>query len=143
MCHDRSVRTWADLSHEEQCLMVNAREHDLLPSVLSDWRTDLDRTDKLNLLPVLAAALVSLVGQGFIEVRQLFKDGEGGDCYDVIARDRLPEVLADRAVWEYTDHSWAYRDEGVAIVETTAGKGLSRTDRSGVPDPQSSNPHLK
>ncbi|RAO43461.1 hypothetical protein GAR06_04594 [Micromonospora saelicesensis] len=121
--------------------MVNAQEHDLLPSVLWDWRTDLDQEDKLALLPVLAAALVVLVGDGLIEVRRMFVDGSGG--YEVVPPGQLPEVLADQAAWEYTGHSWIHRDEGLAIVETQAGRELSQTARSGVPDPQSSNPYLK
>ncbi|MEV4655549.1 hypothetical protein [Micromonospora sp. NPDC049301] len=129
--------------------MVNAQEHDLLPSVLWDWRTDLGQEDKLTLLPVLAAALVALVNDGLIEVRRLFVDvdpsgsGSGSGSYEVIPCGQLPDVLADQAVWEYTDHSWIHRDEGLAIVETHAGRELSLTDRSGVPNPQSSNPYLK
>ncbi|MEU1397669.1 hypothetical protein ABZ403_16630 [Micromonospora zamorensis] len=72
----------------------------------------------MTLLPVLAAALVSLVNDGLIEVRQLFVDGSGS--YEVIPCGQLPDVLADQAVWEYTDHSWIHRDEGLAIVETHA-----------------------
>ncbi|MFC4016638.1 hypothetical protein ACFOW4_01565 [Micromonospora sp. GCM10011542] len=136
------MRTWNGLNHEEQCLLVNAQEHDLLPSVLWDWRTDLDQEDKLTLLPVLAAALVSLVGDGLIEVRRLFVDGSGSGSYEVVPCGQLPDVLADQAVWEYTDHGWIHRDEGLAIVETHAGRELSLTDRSGVPDPQRSNPYL-
>ncbi|MGC4833289.1 hypothetical protein ACLQ3D_02175 [Micromonospora vinacea] len=132
---------WDGLSHEEQCLMVNAQEHDLLPSVLWDWRTDLDQEDKLALLPVLAAALVALVDEGLVEVRRLLVDGSGS--YEVVPRGQLPDLLADQAAWEYTDHSWIHRDEGLMIVETQAGRELSRTARWGVPDPQSSNPYLK
>jgi hypothetical protein len=135
------MRTWNQLSHEEQCLMVNASEHDLLPSVLWDWRTDLDFADRFALLPQLADALVSLVNQGLVEVRRMFVDTNGEESLETISRDHLPEVLADPAVWEYTDHTWTYRDEGLVIVETTAGQHLSRTSRPGVPDPQSSNPH--
>jgi hypothetical protein len=123
--------------------MVNAREHDLLPSVLWDWRTDLDFADRLARCGELADALVRLVDRGLIEVRRLFLDDNGGNRYDVISREHLPDTLADPAVWEYTDHSWIHRDEGLAIVETPAGRQLSRTDRSGVPDPQRSNPYLK
>nr|WTA68027.1 hypothetical protein OHB51_02295 [Micromonospora sp. NBC_00855] len=121
--------------------MVNAQEHDLLPSVLWDWRTDLDQEDKLALLPVLAAALVALVDEGLVEVRRLLVDGSGS--YEVVPRGQLPDLLADQAAWEYTDHSWIHRDEGLMIVETQAGRELSRTARWGVPDPQSSNPYLK
>jgi hypothetical protein len=142
LCHYQAVRTWNDLNHEEQCLMVNAREHDLLPGVLWDWRTDLDQEYKLALLPVLADALIALVDQGYKEVRRLFVGVNGNDSYNVIPRDQLPDVLADQVVWEYTDHSWIHRDEGLAIVETATGQELSRTDRSGVPDPKSSNSHL-
>lgn len=122
--------------------MVNAREHDLLPSVLYDWRTDLELADKLPLLPGLADDLIALVDQGLIEVRRVFLDENGTDSYDVVPRDSLPDVLADQAVWLYTDHTWLHRDEGLVIVETAAGQELSRTDRSGVPDPQASNPYL-
>jgi hypothetical protein len=120
--------------------MVNAQEHDLLPSVLWDWRTDLDQEDKVALLPVLAAALVSLINDGLIEVRR-FVGGDGS--YEVVPRGQLSDVLADPTAWEYTDHSWIHRDVGLAIVETPAGRELSLTDRSGVPDPQSSNPYLR
>ncbi|WP_262285836.1 hypothetical protein [Micromonospora sp. MA102] len=122
--------------------MVNAREHDLLPGVLYDWRTDLELADKLSRLPDLAAALIALVDQGLIEVRRLFVDEDGADSYDVVSRESLADVLADQAVWQYTDDSWIHRDDGLAIVETAAGRELSRTDRSWVPDPQASNPYL-
>ena len=123
--------------------MVNAREHDLLSSVMWDWRTDLDVTDRLARYGELADALIRLVDRGLIEVRRLFVDDNRNNRYEVISREHLPDALADPAVWEYTDHSWTHRDEGLAIVETPAGQRLSRTDRSGVPDPQSSNPHLE
>lgn len=137
------VRSWDGLSHEEQCLMVNAREHDLVPSVMWDWRTDLDFADRLVRYGELAEALIGLVDQGFIEVRRLFVDGDGNDRHEVISREQLPEILADPGVWQYTDRSWVHRDEGFAVVETPAGQRLSRTDRAGVPDPQRSNPHLR
>jgi hypothetical protein len=123
--------------------MVNARESDLLPSVMWDWRTDLDFADRLARYGELANVLIQLVDEGLIEVRRLFVGDDRNDRYEVISRDRLPDVVADRAVWEYTDHNWTHRDEDLATVETPAGQQLSRTDRSGVPDPQGSNPDLK
>jgi hypothetical protein len=119
--------------------MVNAREHDLLPGTLFDWRTDLDVDERLARVPVLAAALVDLVDQGLIEVRR-FVPGDDGHG-EVVSRDRLPAVLADRAVWQYSDRAWLHRDEGLALRETPAGRELTRTDHSGTPDPQASNPH--
>jgi hypothetical protein len=129
---------WDALSHEEQCLMVNAREHDLLPGVMGDWRTDLEPAERFSRYGELATVLIDLVDRGLIEVRRLSENDE----YEVIGRADLAEALADPATWEYTDHNWIHRDEGLAIVETPAGKQLSRGDTSGVPDPQSSNPHL-
>jgi hypothetical protein len=139
-CEDSAMRTWDELSHEEQCLMVNAREHDLLPGTLHDWRTDLDQEPKLALVSELADALVSLVDQGLIEVRRLVA---GRDGHDVVPRTELPGVLADTGVWEYSERAWGYRDDGLCIVATTRGWELARTDRSGVPDPQASNPYLR
>ena len=120
--------------------MVNAREHDLLPGTLFDWRTDLDDEAKIPLLPELAQVLIRLVGQGFVEVRSLVRDR---DDYDVVAGAELAQILADPAVWFYSDYSWTSRDEGLAIVLTPLGRDLTRTDHNGVPDPQSSNPHLR
>lgn len=122
--------------------MVNAREHDLLPSVMWDWRTDLDFDERLARRNELADALVRLVDQGLVEVRRLWVDGDGDDQYEVVARDALSATLAEPAVWEYNDHTWIHRDEGLAIVETPAGQRLSRTAPPGVPEPQRSNPHL-
>ena len=118
--------------------MVNAREHDLLPGVMWDWRTDLDFDDRLSRYGELADSLLQLVDQGLIEVRRLLRE----DRYEVVAPEHLGEVLADAAVWSYTERGWEHRDEGLAIVETPAGQQLSRTDGSGVPDPQKSNPYL-
>lgn len=134
------MRVWDDLNHEEQCLMVNAREHDLLPGALFDWRSDLDVSERMARVSELADTLIALVDQGYIEVRRLVP---GDDGYDVVGRDRLPEVLADPAVWEYSERGWVDRDDGLAIVETAVGKQLTRTDRSGVPNPGASNPHRR
>jgi hypothetical protein len=60
---------WDALRHEEQCLMVNAREHDLLPSVMWDWRTDLDFQDRLLRYEEWAEVLLRLVDDGLIDVR--------------------------------------------------------------------------
>ncbi|GAA5188171.1 hypothetical protein GCM10023322_38160 [Rugosimonospora acidiphila] len=140
-CQYLIMRTWDELSHDEQCLMVNAREHDLLPGAIYDWRTDLEFADRLERAPELGPVLIALVDQGLIEVRRLSPDRTDGS-YEVISRERLPELLADRTVWNYTDRGWDHRDEGLVIVETPAGQQLTRTDRSGVPNPQASNPFL-
>lgn len=128
------MRVWADLSHPEQCLMVNAAEHDLLPSVMWDWRTDLDFADRLTRYAELARTLIGLVDQGLVQVH-LFSD-------EIVGSAELPAVLADPAVWHYTDHNWMHRDEGLFITETPAGRQLTRTSPPGVPDPQSSNPSI-
>jgi hypothetical protein len=104
------------LSHEEQCLMINAAEHDLLPSVIWDWRADLDFGERLRRFPELAAALIGLVDRGAIEVRRF----AGGDDYEVVGRAGLEAVLAEPAVGQYDDHTWIHRDRGLAIVETPA-----------------------
>jgi hypothetical protein len=133
------MRIWHDLNHEEQCLMVNAREHDLLPGTLHDWRADLDQEPKLALVSGLADALVNLVDQGFVEVRRFTP---GRDTYDVVTRAELPGTVADRRVWEYTERGWDRGDDGLCIVLTERGQELTRTDPSGTPDPQASNPYL-
>ncbi|HEV3358316.1 MAG TPA: hypothetical protein VG247_16085 [Pseudonocardiaceae bacterium] len=138
-CEDWAVRTWDELSHEEQCLMVNAREHDLLPGTLHDWRTDLDQGAQLALVSELADALVSLVDLGFVEVRRIVP---GRDDGDTVPRADLPAVLADTEVWDYSERGWDYRDDGLCIVVTARGQELMGTDRSGVPNPQASNPYL-
>jgi hypothetical protein len=139
-CEDQAMRTWDELSHEEQCLMVNAREHDLLPGTLYDWRTDLDDEAQLALVSELTDALVSLVDQSLIQVRRLVP---GRDGYGIVSRRELPGVLADTGVWEYSERGWSHRDDGLCIVPTTRGWELVRTDRSGVPNPQASNPYLR
>src|SRR5689334_15362307 len=118
--------------------MVIAREHDLLPGVMWDWHTDLDFDDRLSRYGELADSLLQLVDQGLIELRRLLRE----DRYEIIEREHLGDVLAEATVWSYTERGWDHRDEGLAIVETPAGQRLSRTDRSGVPDPQKSNPFL-
>ena len=124
--------------------MVNAREHDLLPAVLYDWRTDVDFTVRLRLAPAeLAPVLIRLVNEGLIEVRRLTPEKDALGTYETVSPADLPSVLADVAVWDYSDRGWDDRDDGLAIVETPAGQQLSRTDRSGVPNPQASNPYLK
>jgi hypothetical protein len=124
--------------------MVNAREHDLLPGVLFDWRTDLDNAERIHRAPeVLGPALISLVDQGLLEIRRITPDGDAEGTVEVIGRAELPTVLADRAVWEYSDRGWLHRDDGLVIVETAAGQKLSRTDQAGVPNPQGSNPYVR
>jgi len=125
--------TFDDPAREEQCLIVNAREHDLLPGVMWDWRTDLDFDDRLSRYGELADCLLQLVDPGLIEARRL----SGEDRYEVIAREHLGDVLADAAVWSYTEHGWDHRDEGLAIVETPPAAALrpspARTQRDGSP----------
>jgi hypothetical protein len=122
--------------------MMNAREHDMLPGVMWDWRTDLDFDDLLARHSELADVLIRLVDQGLVEVRRLWVDSDGNDQYEVVARDALSATLAEPAVWAYTDHTRIHRDEGLAIVETSAGRRLSRHAPPGVPEPRRSNPHL-
>ncbi|MGK5737607.1 hypothetical protein [Micromonospora sp. URMC 103] len=123
--------------------MVNAREHDLLSGVLYDWRTDLDFTIRLTLAPTeLAPVLIALVDEGLVEVRRFTPENDVVGTYEVISPADLPGLLADPAVWDYSDRGWENRDDGLAIVETPAGQELSRSDGSLVPNLQASNPHL-
>ncbi|WP_212829553.1 hypothetical protein [Catellatospora sp. TT07R-123] len=107
-----------ELSHEESCLLLNAGEHDLLPGVLHDWRTDQQPEEQLSHLPLLADALLGLVDRGVVEVRRLSPDLAAAGSYEVLDREDLAEVLADPATWQYTDRGWSHRDEGVCIVRT-------------------------
>ncbi|GAA1616119.1 hypothetical protein ACFQY4_18105 [Catellatospora bangladeshensis] len=105
-----------ELSHEEECLLINASEHDLLPGTLWDWLPDLELVDKLPRLPVLAEALLGLIDRGLIESRRITPELDRAGRYDVVSRADLDELLADPANWQYTERGWDERDEGLCIV---------------------------
>ncbi|MFD0599630.1 hypothetical protein ACFQZ4_50985 [Catellatospora coxensis] len=112
------MRTPGESSHEEECLLLNASEHDLLPGVLYDWRTDLELEGKLSRLPLLADALLGLVDQGVVEARRFSPELVVAGTFEVLSREDLAEALADPATWQYTARGWTHRDEGVCIVRT-------------------------
>lgn len=115
------MRASDELSHEEECLLVNASEHDLLPGVLCDWLPDLELADKLSHLPALAEALLRLVDRGLLEVRQFTPQLAAIGAYEVVGRAELGELLADQASWQYTQRGWDERDEGLCIVMVRPG----------------------
>ncbi|BCJ78004.1 hypothetical protein CS0771_75480 [Catellatospora sp. IY07-71] len=127
-CHHLPMQTLGELSHEEECLLINASEHDLLPGTLWDWMPDLELADKLPRLPVLAEALLGLVDRGLIEVRRITPELAAAGRYDVVSRADLDELLADPASWQYTERGWDERDEGLCIVMVP-----KRLTRLGVP----------
>jgi hypothetical protein len=92
---------WEDLSHIEQCFLVNAFEFDILfgaVAALTDDEQDLPLSE-------LAAILLGLIDRGWIEMCRYVPDRELAirDALkpgDVIPRHDVPALLADPQTWE-------------------------------------------
>ncbi|MCM0678534.1 hypothetical protein NCC78_28245 [Micromonospora phytophila] len=120
-----SRQDWDNLSHVEQCFLINAMEMDILPGV----RGDLDEAERRLPFDELADILLSLVDRGWIEVRRyerwISEEGlEGLAPGEVVPRPELSQVLADPANWEYPDDvSWI---GALTLVCTEVGLAVSR-----------------
>lgn len=129
--HDRLVAgsVWDGLTEIEHRLMVSATETwGILPYACSDADSGASESEsESESVSELAAAVLSLVDRGMVEVRRLepwtAPDGRPGVAYGVpLDHDELPVLLADPDTWDDpTDESWV----GEVALTRTDGVGFS------------------
>ncbi|MBQ0905421.1 hypothetical protein [Micromonospora sp. U21] len=113
------------LTNVERAFFVNAFEMDLLAGVFGD----LAGSKQEMPLHELTQVLLSLIDRGWIEVRRydrwIAEDGrEGLMPGEAVARQHLPQLLADPATWEYPEGAtWV---GAITLVETESGSKVSR-----------------
>ena len=107
------------LSAVERAVMIDATEHDILAGV---WG-DLPKSTEGASPDFLAVVVLGLVDRGWIDVCRIvpWTDPNGRPglrASEPIARDELPEALADPAYWDYPDGGWL---GALTLVATSEG----------------------
>lgn len=112
---------WADLTSEQQCVLLNAVEEAYLFDVLNECAPGLDWPDRLPHVPRLAAIVDDFIERGLV-VLDRDSDEPGAEAPVDIPADQAHAVLADPANWWSPDGV-----RPIALAATDAGRKVYRS----------------
>lgn len=123
-----TARSWDTITSIERAFFINSVEMDILPGVFGD----LTPAEQELPLAELAEILMSLVSEGFVELRRyerwISPNGEDGlTPGEPVPAEELPALLADPSTWEYPDDpSWL---GAPTLTVTKAGRSITHSAR--------------
>jgi hypothetical protein len=118
---------WRELSKEQQCVLFSAAEESLLIGVLANWEPDLDWPGRVRHVPRLAAAALTLVRAGLIQV---YEQHLGAAGTRFLTESEALLLLSDAKNWWRDEEAGEHPDVAAAIyalVPTDSGRDVLLT----------------
>jgi hypothetical protein len=104
----------AGLTPAEEFVLFESDGHAQLWELAAGWTDNGEKAQRVAAVPLLAAALVSLVQRGLVEVYDYSTwPSQPGDA-SRIAVERVPEIAGDAA-------NWLWREESCTVPKLDAG----------------------